>query len=147
MAPAPDGLRFFVDETSLGLGKVLAIARQDVIHTGHRLIPEVPCGALDDEWMPIVAELGLAVITRDKKIRNKHAKTLLYSDYGLRVFAIGGKQNLSNWETLVRVVHRWSDIERELKEHGPGPWFKMVNAFRLADLHIKDREVGRSSHQ
>lgn len=83
MPPDPDRLRFFVDETSLGLGKVLAIARQDVIHTGHRLIPEVPRGALDDEWMPAVAERGLAVITRDKKIRTKHAKTLLYSKYGV----------------------------------------------------------------
>lgn len=144
MPPDPDRLRFLVDETSLGLGKVLAIARQDVIHTGHRLIPEVPRGALDDEWMPAVAERGLAVITRDKKIRTKHAKTLLYSKYGLRVFAIGGKKNLTNWETLVRVIHRWNDIERELKERGPGPWFKAINATGLADLHIKDHDADTS---
>jgi hypothetical protein len=45
MPPDPANLRFFVDESILGVGKALAIARTDVIHTGHPLIPEVPLGA------------------------------------------------------------------------------------------------------
>lgn len=51
---APDlrGLRFFADETSLGIGKALAIVRTDVIHTGHKLIAgSVPLGAKDPDWM------------------------------------------------------------------------------------------------
>jgi hypothetical protein len=37
----PERLRFYVDESALGLGKTLAAAREDVIHAGHRLIPSV----------------------------------------------------------------------------------------------------------
>ena len=39
MVAVPD-LRFYVDESALGLGKVLATARTDTIHVGHPLIPE-----------------------------------------------------------------------------------------------------------
>jgi PIN like domain len=141
MAIDPNGLRFFVDEAALGLGLMLAIARNDVIHTGHALIPDVPLGALDDEWMPKVAARGLVVITRDKKIRTKHAKTLLYGQYGLRVFAIGSKRDLNNWDTLCLVVRRWDDIERNLKERDAGPWFMAINTNSIVDLPIKDREL------
>ncbi len=51
------GLRFFVDETSLGLGKMLAIARPDVVHPGHRNLPSIPTGTLDIDWMPVVSRL------------------------------------------------------------------------------------------
>ncbi|GAA0840774.1 hypothetical protein ACFQVD_39740 [Streptosporangium amethystogenes subsp. fukuiense] len=63
-----------------GVGRALALLRRDVIHTNHRLIPEVPLGALDDEWIPRVATRNLVVITRDKRIRTKHAKTMLYTE-------------------------------------------------------------------
>ena len=68
------GLRFFVDETSLGLGKALAIARHDVVHPGHPDLPSVPRGTLDPDWMPIVSAMGLVVISRDKRIRTKPAE-------------------------------------------------------------------------
>lgn len=84
-------LRFFVDETSLGLGKALAIARRDVVHTGHPLIPEVPIGALDTTWIPAVAGRDLAVISRDRHIRTKPGELLLLRQHGLRVFWISGK--------------------------------------------------------
>jgi hypothetical protein len=48
-------LRFYVDESALGLGKTLAAARDDVIHAGHPLIPECPLGTLDPEWIKAVA--------------------------------------------------------------------------------------------
>jgi hypothetical protein len=42
-------LRFYVDESALGLGKALESARKDTIHAGHKLIPECPLGALDPD--------------------------------------------------------------------------------------------------
>jgi hypothetical protein len=42
-----DHLRFYVDESALGLGKALEAARRDTVHAGHKLIPECPLGVLD----------------------------------------------------------------------------------------------------
>jgi hypothetical protein len=64
-------LRYFVDESLMGLGKALAIARRDVVHPGHPLIPEVPVGALDTDWIPAVARRDLVAICRDRRIRTK----------------------------------------------------------------------------
>ena len=47
VAANPERLRFYVDESTLGLGKALAAAREDVVHAGHPLVPECPVGALD----------------------------------------------------------------------------------------------------
>jgi hypothetical protein len=48
-------LRFYVDESALGLGKTLAAAREDVIHAGHPLISECPLGTPDPDWIQAVA--------------------------------------------------------------------------------------------
>jgi hypothetical protein len=136
MPADPASLRLFVDESALGLGKTLEAARRDVIHTGHRLIPEVPLGALDTEWIPEVATRGLAVISRDKRIRTKPAEVELLRAHNMRVFWIAGKKDLSTWDTLVRVVRRWAEIERALTTKGDGPWFVAINDARLTDLAL-----------
>src|SRR3990172_11078121 len=102
MTADPAELRFFVDESALGLGKALAIARRDVIHTGHPLIPQVPLGALDPQWIPEVATRGLAVIARDRRIRTKPAEIALLRAHAMRVFWIAGKRDLTTWDYLVR---------------------------------------------
>lgn len=71
MTANPSKLRFYVDESALGLGKALAIARTDTVHVGHPLVPECPLGVLDPDWIPAVAERGLIAIGRDKRIRTK----------------------------------------------------------------------------
>ena len=57
-------LRFYVDESALGLGKALTAARSDTVHVGHPLVPECPYGAPDPAWMPAVAARGLIAIGR-----------------------------------------------------------------------------------
>jgi PIN like domain len=132
----PARLRFFADESVLGLGKALTIARRDVIHPGHPLIPEVPLGALDPVWIPEVAQRGLAVIARDKRIRTKPAERALMREHGLRVFWIAGKRDLATWDYLVRVVRRWDEIEAALASRGAGPWFLAVNEGGLAEIPV-----------
>jgi hypothetical protein len=83
-------LRFYVDESALGLGKALESARKDTIHAGHKLIPECPLGTLDPDWIPAVAARGLVVIARDRRIRTKPAEIQTFRDAGLRVFWIAG---------------------------------------------------------
>jgi hypothetical protein len=134
--PDPEGLRFFVDESALGLGKVLTIARRDCIHAGHPLIPEIPYGALDPIWMPEVASRDLIVIARDRRIRTKPAELELLRQHGLRVFWISGKKDLSTWDYVVRVVRRWEEIERAIEANGEGPWFVAINEGNLTDIRV-----------
>lgn len=136
MTADPTRLRFFVDETSLGLGKTLAMARKDVIHTGHSLFPEVPLGTLDPDWIPVVAQRGLAVISRDRHIRTKPGELALLRQHGLRGFWIAGKKDLGTWEALARLVHRWAEIEDKLRDRGTGPWFMAVNERSVTEIHL-----------
>lgn len=136
MTADPASLRLFVDESALGLGKALSIARRDVIHTGHPLIPEAPLGALDTEWIPEVARRELAVISRDKRIRTKPAELALLREHAMRVFWIAGKRDLTTWDYLVRVVRRWDEIERTLTDQGDGPWFVAINENGLRPLAL-----------
>lgn len=140
MAAVAELLRFFVDESALGLGKVLEIARRDVVYPGHRLLAEVPTGTLDPVWMPVVARRGLVVISRDRHIRTKPAELQAFRDHGLRAFWIAGKRDLSTWDALVRLVRRWDDIEEAIRVRGAGPWFYSVTEERVTEI-----EVGRRS--
>jgi hypothetical protein len=78
MAPDATQLRFFVDESLLGLGKALAYARKDVVHAGHPLTPDAPTGATDEEWIPAVARRGLIAIGRDRHMRTRPGEVALW---------------------------------------------------------------------
>jgi hypothetical protein len=132
----PENLRFFADESVLGLGKALAIARRDLVHPGHPVIPEVPTGALDTVWIPQVAARDLVVIGRDRRIRTKPAELEALKAAGLRVFWIAGKKDLTTWGYLVRLVRRWDDIERTIAAGGAGPWFYAVNETNLTEIPL-----------
>lgn len=134
MAADPAGLRFFVDESLMGIGKALAYARRDVVHTGHPLIPQAPAGALDTEWMPEVAKRNLAVISRDRHIRTRPGERAVLRANGLRVFHLAGRRDLTNWGYLVRLVRRWTDIEDILRTRGAGPWFMAVQERTVVEL-------------
>ena len=111
----------------MGLGLALARLRPDTVHLGHPLIPEVPRGALDPDWIPAVATRGLIVIGRDKRVRTKPAEKQAIIDSGLRYIWIGGKQDESSWEWMRRLTRHWDEIERLTGELGAGPWFITVN--------------------
>lgn len=131
-------LRFYVDETSMGLGKAMALLRRDVVHPGHRRLPQVPTGSKDPDWMPVVAGLGLIVISRDRHIRSKPAELAAFHAHGLRAFWIGGKKDLSNWDTLARLIRYWGAIEDVIVDRGDGPWFYAVNEGGLSEIRVRD---------
>ena len=136
MAADAGSLRFFVDESLMGIGKALAYARRDVVHTGHPLIAGAPTGALDTVWMPVVAARGLAVISRDRRLRTRPGEVSVLRAHGLRVFHLSGKRDMSNWDYLVRLVRRWDDLERIIASRGPGPWFMSVSDRDVTELHV-----------
>lgn len=136
MTADANSLRFYVDESALGLGKTLAAARKDTIHPGHKLIPECPPGTYDTDWIPAVAERGLIVIARDRHIRTRPQEIAALREAGLRVFWIAGKRDLVTWEWLRRLVRHWEQIERTIEARGAGPWFSAVNENGVTDLAI-----------
>lgn len=136
MTADPGQLRFYVDESALGLGKALAAARRDTVHVGHPLIPECPLGVLDTEWIPAVAERSLIVIGRAKRIRTKHEEIRQLLTADLRVLRIGGKRDLSTWDWLVRLVRRWNEIVEIARVRPSGPWFYVVNDGGLSEISL-----------
>jgi hypothetical protein len=52
------------------------------------------------------------------------------------VFWIAGKRVLTTWDYLVRVVRQWDEIERTLRESGPGPWFIGINEACMNEMLI-----------
>ncbi len=129
-------LRFYVDESALGLGKALEAARKDTIHVGHKLIPECPAGVLDPDWIAAVAARDLIVIARDRRIRTKPQELERFREAGLRVFWIAGKHDLPTWGWLSRLVRHWEAMERTIEERGPGPWFYAVNDGGLREIVV-----------
>jgi len=129
-------LRFYVDESALGLGKALEAARKDTIHVGHKLIPECPLGTLDPDWIPAVATRGLVVIGRDKHVRTRPNELIRFREAGLRVLRIGGKQDLPTWDWLERVVRHWSRIEQILDDRPDGPWFYVINKNDVREVEL-----------
>jgi hypothetical protein len=130
----PNRLRFYADENILGLGKALAIARDDVVHPGHVLLPDVPLGTLDPNWMPAIGARGLIVLGRDRHIRTKPAELAALRAHGLRVFWLAGKRDLTTWGYLVRIVLRWEDIESTIASRGAGPWFMAIADNRITEI-------------
>ena len=132
----PELLRFYVDESALGLGKALTAARTDTVHVGHPLIPECPKGILDPDWMPLVSAKQLVVIGRDRKIRTRPGERELLRDNGVRVFRIGGKRDLSTWDWLCRFTRFWPAMEDVIEARPDGPWFYLVNANGLSEVPL-----------
>lgn len=116
-------LRFFVDESLMGIGKIMAIARRgEVTHPDHDLIPDVHLGDGDPKWMPVVAKRGLIVIARDGRLRFRDGEKDLLRPLAMRVIRLGGRKDLDNWGYLSLLVKHWNDIESFITSRPLGPW-------------------------
>jgi len=127
-------LRFYVDESALGLGKELEATRNDTVYAGHPLIPECPLGTSDPDWMSAVATRDLVVIVRDRRIRTKPVERAQFRATSLRMFWIAGKRDQSTRQWLTRLERHWQAMERTLAARGPGPWFVAVNEGGLREI-------------
>lgn len=130
-------LRFYVDESALGLGEALTVAHKDTVHAGHPLLPATcRLGADDVEWIPEVASRRFVVFLRDKRVRTRPVEIATLRAAGLRVFWLAGKQDLSTWGYLTRVVNHWDMIERAVGSRGAGPWAFLINSASVDELRI-----------
>jgi len=125
---------WFADESVLGLGKLLARQREDVLYPGHPDLPEVPLGAKDTKWMAVVAEMGLVAFHRDKHIRSRPLELEQYRLHGLRSVLFAGKKDLSAHGQLELLERHWDSLEFKVVELGPGPWSLTLTANGFKEL-------------
>lgn len=126
-------LRWFVDESALGLGKLLGRMRDDVVYAGHPAVPEVPLGTSDITWMPLVAQRGWVAFRRDRRIHTRPAEVRVFAAVGLRTVWLGGKKDMSSSQQLELVTRHWTAMERRREELGPGPWSVTLLGRGLSD--------------
>jgi hypothetical protein len=135
----PRDLRWFADESVLGLGKLLARERDDVTYPGHPASDGIMPGALDTEWMPVAAANGWVVIHRDRRIRTRPAELEIFRAEGLRAVWLAGKKDLSPYDQLALVKRHWNRLEREVQRLGPGPWALNLVSTGLRQVQLREQ--------
>ncbi len=128
--------RFFVDENDLALGKLLAEEHGDVVYPGHDDLPQVPRGALDDEWLPIIGQRCLVVITRDQRIRYRNAEKQAWVDHGVRGFVLTGRRSQTTADSMAILQLHWTKIEVLVNAGPQGPWMQAVTASGLREIEL-----------
>lgn len=124
-------IRFFFDESALGIGQVMAAARSDCVFPGHPRSP-IGKGTHDVDWVPEASSRGWIVVARDKKIRSRPAEWAVLAAYPLRMLVLTTVGNLDVWEQLRVLVARWDRIE-ELSTT-PAPWVYAVTKNGLREM-------------
>lgn len=57
----------------------------------------------------------------------------MFHRYGLQALRLAGKRDLSTWDAIVRLVHRWDDIEGLLRSRPDEAW-----VFEVLDTVLKE---------
>lgn len=87
--------------------------------------------------MPIVAELGWIVLTRDKRIRSRPAELLTYRENGVRSVWIGGKHDHSPAELADKFTRHETRLLRFATKLGAGPWALTMTPSGVRELQIR----------
>lgn len=126
--PKPAEVLFYFDEDVLGIAKVLARLRSDVTYPGdpgavvngrQRPACFVTRETKDREWIPLVAQAGWVVVTRDSAIQRHTAEIGAVRSAGGRMVALSGREATSNWTQLEIVMTKWREIEALVALPGP----------------------------
>ncbi len=64
-----------------------------------------------EEWIPLVANRGWLVVTRDTNISKNRAELAAVRESGARVVAVSGAEATTTWRQLEIVMSRWRSIE------------------------------------
>ena len=130
---------YFVDENTLGLGKLLRRkGREDVLFPGHESLPEIPRGTPDLDWLPIAGMRGFVVLSRERRIRSRPAELRAYHEHGIRSVWIGAKRDLGPHQQLDLFLAYEDRLLREIVKRGAGPWALALSPSGLRPLHLRD---------
>jgi PIN like domain len=126
-------VRYYFDADILGLGKLIASLRPDAtyprgdegaeIHKRQRPpCPITSTKTLDADWIPVVAQRGWLVITRDSNIAANRNEIAAVRDNGAKMVALRQDDARTKWGQLELLMIRWRDIEQLAAEPGPFIW-------------------------
>jgi PIN like domain len=136
MAVRRGHVRYFADENALGFARVLLQSRDDIVHPGHPLLPELPRGTPDLEWLRVVGHLDLIVVTRERRIRTRPAELEAYRRFGVRSVRIGGKRDMRPTELAELFTRLEPRLIRLATKLGPGPWAVAMRASGVRELPL-----------
>jgi hypothetical protein len=132
-------VRYFADENAMGLAKLLIRdhGRNDVVFPGHPLLPEVPRGSQDLDWMPLVGRTGWIALTRDRRIRSRPAELATYREHGLCTVWIDGKKDHSPAELADMFIRHETRLIQHATKLGAGPWALTMTPTGISELRIR----------
>lgn len=93
-------IRYYVDEDTIGLAKILAPLRHDLTFAGDpggrgRPPSPVAAGTKDPAWLPVIGALGWLVVTRDRGLREKPAELAAIVQHGVKVATITSREKFA----------------------------------------------------
>lgn len=135
-SPPEVELRWYVDESLLGVWKEWGLDRPDVTAPGD--LPGTALGMPDPEWIPVVGASGLVVLCRDKRLRTRVSEVRLLVEHGVRVVRMGGKRDASNAEYVERLVRHERAIESLLQRRPTGPWWYSLTEGGLTEQALPE---------
>jgi hypothetical protein len=128
----PASVRFYVDADLLGLGKLLGTLRNDITYPGDpgaevhkRARPPCPItspAVLDADWIPVIAEQGWLIVTRDSRIIENYAEITAVRASNAKMVALNQRDAQTKWGQLEVFMTQWRRIETLAAEPGPFIW-------------------------
>jgi hypothetical protein len=100
----------------LRTAKVLALARKNIWYPGQPGCPVRDPAMRDQQWLPIVGQLGWPVIMRDKRIRRRIREKAALVDAGVQGFVLTGSGQSTTWDQVLLLARNWETIERAVRE-------------------------------
>jgi hypothetical protein len=94
----------------------------------------VPRGTPDDEWLTVIGNVGLIVLTRDRKIRYRPIERQRWIDYGVRGFVLTGAGNMRVDDQLALLEDHWDRMIDLVGRHTKGPWMSSVTRSGIRSL-------------
>lgn len=129
---------YFADENALGCAKLMRRAgRSDIYHPGQESLPEVPLGAADLDWMPIIGARRWILISRERRIRSRPAELAAFREHGICSVWIGGKRDLSPQDQVELFLRHEDRLVREIIKRGHGPWALAMSPSGLRPLLLR----------
>ncbi len=108
-------MTFFIDENlSPALAAGMKGFGESVIH----LSGNFPRGTEDVVWLKFVGEKGMAVVTRDKRMRWRPAELAAVKVHRVGTFFLGGKSR-TRCELIQQLVRNWPRMKKLAKTTTP----------------------------
>ena len=135
---------YYFDADILGLGKLIASLRPDATYPGDpgamihkRQRPPCPIelsAVPDPVWIPIVAERGWLIVTRDSRIQTHRAEIDAVMSNRARMVALASPDARGKWQQMETLMRNWQRIEALGDVPGPFIYRATFNGLRSIAL-------------